>query len=899
DHPAVRNAYIRAFVASAFHGATTSVVRLMLDSAFMALTSALRQSNDVQYPGLENFARTLRTLERRLGVNTDDMITYFYVCDSCWRMHTHSQIAELESPYCRADGCEGVLYTVKRLQDGTEKRTPTKIVSYVSPITAIRLMLSRPGKFEQLQHWRKEGDAPAHGIPPSKDRGNAIRKHPNVPLTDIYDGWRWRAIQAGLERRQGGPWQVEDVTVRELEQRFVSLECGLVFQLNVDWYSITNSSYSTGAVYLTCLNNPRSVRNLQEETYLVYTLPGANEPNTGQLSHVFKPFVNAFLKLGRGVKIHVHGEPGTRTVHGVLDHQVSDLPASRKLQGLASFTSKQFMCPEDKTTYFSLCSSSSFDPGTYEARSEWRYIKYAYRYQMVDEDHQEIIFEHRGIRWSELYLLPDWMPVQSGVIDYMHAMFLGEYLMSFLFTWIGTYVNRLARSARQPLETLKKFLGRVWWPSSIGRIPTSIVSAGSGKADQWRTLIAILFVGVFDAWQIDGEIPDRNAPRHAANTKAYAAHKTREKQLRDRLREHLETTVDQPTEEDYKRVDNATICRNYREHYGALLKFTVAVRTLSTQEIAPVSIDRGTDTLCNSFQCWADMGCPMTPYCHFATHMKPQFYCLGPIAYTTAAWAYERNNGHLAKMNHNGHTGGELEATKMRSWWKRIRITDLINAIEALPRPHTYEDADSLEMLHNSLKGDMKARRGTLETYLDRVSMDGKSPRIEFPRQSQKENLRDIERKAGLPLYATTLRLLRELWENHADLVPDVVAGQNSTAYHGRIQSYTTVTVSKRRYGVSTRTRGHSSRYGYIDARIPVQVDYLFTTSQEAPDGTMCTAHIALVRRFVRDATLPEMPWALWATDLGVETWHEELFGEVEAVEMNRLSGQFILASLT
>ena len=55
-------------------------------------------------------------------------------------------------------------------------------------------------------------------------------------MTDIYDGWGWRTIQAGLDRQRGGKWTVQDVDVHELHQRFVSLPLGLVWQMNIDWY---------------------------------------------------------------------------------------------------------------------------------------------------------------------------------------------------------------------------------------------------------------------------------------------------------------------------------------------------------------------------------------------------------------------------------------------------------------------------------------------------------------------------------------------------------------------------------------------------------------------------------------------------------------------------------------
>ncbi|KAI0261421.1 hypothetical protein BC834DRAFT_959728 [Gloeopeniophorella convolvens] len=262
----MRASYIRAFIAHSFKGATCEAVRFMLEGSYQLLLSGQRQSDEVHFPGLENFALTLRMVERRLQVNTDDLIKYYYLCPRCWHLYTRAEILESESSVCSRAGCPGILYTSKRLRDGTLKRTPKKLLSYVSPISAIRLMLSRPGKYEQLQHWRTHDDAPGH-VAPSQDREDEVMLRRHTPMRDIYDGWGWRAIQAGLERRRTNQWNVEDVDVHELQQRFVSLPCGLVFQLNLDWFqSVKNSTHSTGALYMTCLNNPRSVRYLREET---------------------------------------------------------------------------------------------------------------------------------------------------------------------------------------------------------------------------------------------------------------------------------------------------------------------------------------------------------------------------------------------------------------------------------------------------------------------------------------------------------------------------------------------------------------------------------------------------------------------------------------------------------
>ncbi|TFK57760.1 hypothetical protein BDN72DRAFT_751677, partial [Pluteus cervinus] len=118
------------------------------------------------------------------------------------------------------------------------------------------------------------------------------------PMNDIYDGWGWRAIQAGLKRRWDGDWKLEDVDVKELEQQFVALPCGLVWQMNIDWFqAVTKGKHSTGAVYLTLCNNPRGIRYLREETALVLVIPGPAEPSLEQLNECLKFLVCGFQKL--------------------------------------------------------------------------------------------------------------------------------------------------------------------------------------------------------------------------------------------------------------------------------------------------------------------------------------------------------------------------------------------------------------------------------------------------------------------------------------------------------------------------------------------------------------------------------------------------------------------------
>ncbi|KAK0458590.1 uncharacterized protein EV420DRAFT_1543317, partial [Desarmillaria tabescens] len=110
------------------------------------------------FAGLDRFAQTLATVEKRLGVSTGGFITYLFCCRSCWDVHYPSELPKLLSPACSNPYCDGILYTVKRLSGGAEKRTPVLTVPFVPPSRAIRRMCLQPGKVQQWQHWRGPDD---------------------------------------------------------------------------------------------------------------------------------------------------------------------------------------------------------------------------------------------------------------------------------------------------------------------------------------------------------------------------------------------------------------------------------------------------------------------------------------------------------------------------------------------------------------------------------------------------------------------------------------------------------------------------------------------------------------------------------------------------------------------
>ena len=302
----VRRAYVQAFISATFHGTTKDGVAHFLTSMRSNYASIAARFPAAQVRDLENMAVTLRTVERRLGVDPDQRIIYYFVCNKCWHRHHPSELYKLEFSACLQPGCTGSLYDIKTLSDGRKRRRPTKILPTTSLKQEIQRILLRPGKPEELNAWRQEQDAPGRK-PPVSQADWPGNHDSDYRMYDMHDGWGWNAVMAGLQRRRGGRWEVEDVDVHGIQQRFVALPMGLILIFNIDWFVVMQSNlhmsdrvsrfrgtkrgrYSVGAIYATICNNPRAKRFLMEETILLAIIPGPDEPSLEQLNAVLEPF---------------------------------------------------------------------------------------------------------------------------------------------------------------------------------------------------------------------------------------------------------------------------------------------------------------------------------------------------------------------------------------------------------------------------------------------------------------------------------------------------------------------------------------------------------------------------------------------------------------------------------
>ncbi|KAF7314742.1 Neurobeachin-like protein 2 [Mycena kentingensis (nom. inval.)] len=436
--------------------------------------------------------------------------------------------------------------------------------------------------------------------------------------------------------------------------------------------------------------------------------------------------------------------------------------------------------------------------------------------------------------------------------------------------------------------------------------------AGSIKADQWRSQIAIYFIALFVGWEVDGEIEDVDAARPTDKVRS-AALKTQEKLVRERRREHLLSKYPNTSSAQLDAISTLTMTRSKTKHYDALVEFTAGVRIISSHSISPNEIKRGCGFIQSAIQKWAEMNAHLVPYFHFtAIHLEKQLLKHGPIP-NWWTYQYERNNGRLGRFNHNGHSGGELECTMMRGWWKMTKIRELLTRLESIVDP-AEEDLDSIQLLKKELRGGTSERMGTLQSFIARahvnkntgnfplfllfVHVNMSTDKLQFPRFSQEFVLRSLSDGT----YNTVFNFLRKCWEGKVVLRTDLalLASRSELSFIGNIRSFSHLWVERRRYGASTHARGQNAQYAYMDHRVPVQIQYLFKIDRTHPvTQEALRATCARVRRFKPPKTPREFPWQIWSVDIGVDVWQANKFEHWEIIDVNRLSGHFILAPLT
>ena len=311
-------------------------------------------------------------------------------------------------------------------------------------------------------------------------KSSGIRKE-NI-YSDIYDGEVWKTFPSS----DGSPFFTPETATTHL---------GLLF--NLDWFQpFVYTQHSTGAVYASICNLPRSERNKPENIIYLGFLPGPKEVGLERINHYLAPIVDEFLELWRGWNVKTYEYPDGLDIKVALIVGSSDIPATRKLFGHGSAVMKCHRC-EKRSTYSHDYKKTHY--GGMEDYDEWMtrpadpllHRQYAQEWiKCSAKNTREHHFKEHGVRWTELLRLPYMDPIRFAVVDPMHCLFLG--VAKWIIKSIFVKQNKLTM---EQLRVAQERMKHVDLPSDIGRIPAKIAIGNDGfsnlTADQWKTFIMI------------------------------------------------------------------------------------------------------------------------------------------------------------------------------------------------------------------------------------------------------------------------------------------------------------------------------------------------------------------------------------------------------------------------
>ncbi|EUC56821.1 transposase family Tnp2 protein [Rhizoctonia solani AG-3 Rhs1AP] len=678
----------------------------------------LSSNPDVPIEDLERMALTIRTVERRLGLDSSDIITTYTLCPLCGRSYHPDYIADADENTCQNENCEGILYDVKTLASGQRKRTPRLTYPCASIIAWFRRILNHPGMAELTRSWCTENDQElAQPVPVEQWRVDM-----NTPLGDISKGHGWRSRPSQQERTVDEAGNVRDQSRANPLVALKSLPYGFSCSLNTDWFQVTREgNYSVGACYLVLDNIPRHLRFLRENICLVLIMPGPKEPNGYALDQMLAPLIEELLQLEQGVEINIReGRDAPiyrdQLVYAELSQHIADLMARIKMGGGAGLKSELNFCLYCRARLSSLSVPAGFIHLPYRDPQEDLNNAYFWR-SLETAEERKAFFDFTGNRFTALHELPGWHTSTSSPPDAMHLLYLG--VMNWILIRTLFQPGMLTKSRptdEDPVARFNACLDQMWMPKNFSRLPPKLGQTNTKiKADQWKLATRLVFVPLYMAFRLGDVIPNACVPRGNKSSTGAKNQTSRAKALHRERQKHY-ATIGRP--QDCPRVEDCFPSRNLRFHYKQVLSYSIATGTLDKRTVTPAEIEFGAqllETICIDY---AENNIPLPPNFHMMMHLEEPMLKYGSL-YNSHVWALERANGVLSGMKHNGHSGGELEGTLMRGWWGIANLQNLIRMYRELP-DRTPNDDEVLKSLLSALHGgpEHALQRGTLAAYI-------------------------------------------------------------------------------------------------------------------------------------------------------------------------------------
>lgn len=419
------------------------------------------------------FPTTLYQFKKRLP--TSDQFKRFIVCRKCLKLYHYGECVTMigssrSSKACNfvrypkhpfhshRNPCGQLLLKTVQLTSGKTLLYPYKVYCYKSLQSSLQELLVRPGFYESCHQWKLQSE------------------ESDGKLLDVYHGRIWK----------------EFFTLSG--QPFLSTTSTLALMLNVDWFQpFKHTTYSVGAIYLSIMNLPRSLRFRSENMILVSIISGPSEPKIDMNTYL-DPLVNELNQFLTGISLNVKEGSATvsKKVRCALLCCACDLPAGRKLCGFLGH-SASLGCSKCLKIFPGTVGNknySGFDRAMWPARNTEAHrenVKKILECKTKTERAQKE--SEFGCRYSSLLRLPYFDPCRMSIIDPMHNIFLGS-AKHILHLWLDQNIISFAQ-----FEQIQECVDGFVVPSDIGRIPLKIKSGFAGfTADQFKNWITLFSI---------------------------------------------------------------------------------------------------------------------------------------------------------------------------------------------------------------------------------------------------------------------------------------------------------------------------------------------------------------------------------------------------------------------
>ena len=453
-----------------------------------------------------------------------------------------------------------------------------------------------------------------------------------------------------------------------------------------------------GAIYATIANLPREVAFKRKMTALLAIIPGPREPAHAEFAKILEPIVDDFQRCEKGLLIQSQGRLINVSCRLLLI--ASDLPAAKKMLGHVSHNSGPHPCHHCTVTTSQLQTPEAYNLESLPPCLWKEKLKAAFEARTASANRRKEIAKAFGVHYTPMLKLIGFNHCWTAPPDPMHNTFLG-----IARAWFAMIMNSKLFSSQS-----RALFGAVFqnasYPSHLGRLPQRIVTqmtrdtesskerrAGASlKADEWKRAMQVLpvalYMGLKDS---DDKIPDVELGPMP--------------KPRGRKRKNGGDDQDQEDDETFDDVDPLAQRRNPAEIYRITIFICCALQVLHGRSISVEDAEYATRDLSLAAKNILSMGGTLTINWHTAMHYPEFVKQYGPLSgYST--WAFERNNGALSRVNHNGQAEN-LPATLMRSWVRENRLMAILHN----PAP----DADEIEREYlRKMREEKKPIRGTV-----------------------------------------------------------------------------------------------------------------------------------------------------------------------------------------